>query len=88
MQSERLNLSRETHTPIKPTYFLDGAMLSTPSVHYREEKMATFRKLKSVRWQIIVRKPGDCLLFYETGVYKAATNSQDWYILRFLYQNQ
>ena len=33
-------------------------MLSTPSAHNRKGKMATFRKLKSGRWQVIVRKPG------------------------------
>ena len=43
--------------PLKPTYFLDSAVLSTPSAHNRKGKMATFRKLKNGRWQVIVRKP-------------------------------
>ena len=33
--------------PIKPTYFLDGAVLSTPSAHNRRENMATFIKLNN-----------------------------------------
>ena len=42
--------------PLKPTYFLDGAVLNTSSAHNIKGKMATFRKLKSGRWQVIVRK--------------------------------
>ena len=29
--------------PLKPTYFLDGAVLSTPSAHNRKGKMAPRR---------------------------------------------